>query len=380
MKLNQVIQGDCRDVLKMLPDNSVDLICTDPPYFAVKGKSDDFEWWDRQWDKPTEFLKWLDSIAEQWQRILKPNGSLYCFASPRMAARVEVMLGERFNVLNRITWEKPPFSTKAEMFVKEDLRAFFPASESIIFCEHYGADNAAKGEAGYWSKCGELRGFVFEPLRAYLDGERSRGGIDKCEINRILGFSPTPGGMASRHYFSRSQWWLPTPEHYAKLQQAFPGYFTREYEDLRREYEDLRRPFSVTAEVPYTDVWTFPTVQAYPGKHPCEKPSVMLEHIISASSRPDGVVLDCFAGSGSTLVAAKQLGRQYIGIEIDPHWVVISRQRLGDFSARTLSLEDRLEWLKTKTNRNKPASCKTALSKDRRQLSLFEALERIEVS
>jgi site-specific DNA-methyltransferase (adenine-specific) len=323
--------GDCLEVMATMADNSVDAIVTDPPYFKVKS-----EWWDRQWDKPAEFLAWLDQVAEQWQRILKPNGSLYCFASPRMAARVEVTLGERFNVVNRITWQKPPFATKAEMFRKEDLRGFFLASEAIIFCEHYGADNIAKGEAGYAAKCDELRGFVFEPLRAWFQAERIRAGIRKHnQVNAALGLKTGGGGMASHYFGNTDQWELPTPEHYAKLQQAFPGYFTREYEDLRREYEDLRReyedlrrPFSVSADVPYTDVWTFPTVQHYPGKHPCEKPAAMLEHIITASTRPGAVVLDCFAGSGATLLAAKSLERFPIGIEIDDHWVQVAKARL----------------------------------------------------
>ncbi len=320
------------EVLKDIPDNSVDLICTDPPYFKVKK-----DWWDRQWEKPEGFLSWLDSVAEQWQRVLKPNGSLYCFASPKMATRVDMKLRERFNIINNIRWQKPPFATKAEMFVKEDLRGFFPASESIIFCEQYGADNIAKGEAGYGAKCDELRGFVFEPLRQYIVSEFKKSGLDKIQLNVICGFSATQGGMASRHYLSASQWCLPTEEHYLKLRQA-TGCFLREYEDLRREYEDLRReyedlrrPFAVTADVPYTDVWTFPTVSTYKGKHPCEKPSELLEHIIKASSRPGAVVLDSFAGSGSTLLAAKKLGRNYIGVEIDRHWVNQINQSLGNF-------------------------------------------------
>lgn len=339
----KLLQGDCLELMATLPDNCVDLICTDPPYFRVKK-----EWWDRQWDKPQGFLDWIDKLAEQWQRILKPNGSLYCFASPKMSARVEVKLGERFNVVNRITWAKSGTGTDNDagwhrQACKETLRGFFPASESIIFCEHYGADNIAKGEAGYGAKCDELRGFIFEPLRAYLDGERRKSGVRKEDINICLGFREN-GGMASRKYFSQSQYQLPTLEHYTKLQQAFPGYFTRpyehlraeyellkaEYELLRAEYELLRRPFSVSAEVPYTDVWTFPTVSSYPGKHPCEKPAAMLEHIINASTRPGAVVLDCFAGSGSTLVAAKKLGRDYIGIEIDPDWVEVCKAKLSE--------------------------------------------------
>ncbi len=361
--INQVLQGDCLEVLKTLPDNFIDLICTDPPFFKMKK-----DWWDRQWDKPEGFLSWLDSVAEQWQRVLKPNGSLYCFASPKMASRVEVKLGERFNIVNRITWQKPPFATKAEMFVKEDLRGFFAASEGIIFCEQYGSDNAAKGEAGYGAKCDELRGFLFEPLRQYIVGEFKKSGLDKIQLNVICGFSATQGGMASRHYLSASQWCLPTEEHYLKLRQA-TGCFLREYEDLRREYEDLRRPFAVTADVPYTDVWTFPTVGHYPGKHPCEKPSELLEHIIKASSRPGAVVLDSFAGSGSTLLASKKLGRDYIGIEIDPHWVDTANQRLGNFRHEP-TLEERVQCLETQVKAQNSKIKKI----ENKQLSLFSDL------
>jgi site-specific DNA-methyltransferase (adenine-specific) len=351
--------GDCLEVMRSLPANSVDLICTDPPYFKVKSA-----WWDRQWDSPKKFLEWLDSIAEQWQRILKPNGSLYCFASPKMSARVEVMLGERFNVVNRITWNKGDLPTggRHTSACKETLRGFFPASESIIFCEHYGADNIAKGEAGYGAKCDELRGFVFEPLRAYLDGERRRLGLSSTPFDELLGTN-----ALCKKYFNTCQWQLPTEDGYRAFQQAFPGYFTRPYEELREQYEELRRPFSVTADVPYTDVWTFPTVSSYPGKHPCEKPSAMLEHIISASSRPGAVVLDCFAGSGSTLVAAKKLRRQWIGIEIDPHWVAIARQRLGRFD-HSWTLEERVARLEFQT---RAIASKVRRIDQRQQLSLF---------
>jgi site-specific DNA-methyltransferase (adenine-specific) len=168
--------GDCRDVLPQLPASSVGAIITDPPYYKVKQEA-----WDHQWDKPQEFLAWLDSIAQQWQRVLRANGSLYCFASPRMGARVEVLLAERFNVLNNIRWAKPNGRWNGTR--KEDLRAYFPDYEAVVFAEHYGADNIAKGEAGYAAKCDELRGFVFEPLRAYLAGECAAAGHTVQTIN-----------------------------------------------------------------------------------------------------------------------------------------------------------------------------------------------------
>ena len=333
--------GRCEDVLPTLDTSSIDLVLTDPPYYRVKGEA-----WDRQWDTPALFLAWVSALCEEWQRILRPNGSLYVFASPRMAARVEVAIAERFNVVNHLVWQKELDRGRAAASCKEILRGFFPNTERIIFAEHYGADNMAKGEAGYEAKCDELRGFVFEPLRSYIVTECNMAGVTPKAIAAALGVTHT---MIAQHYFSASQWHMPTEKAYCAMQALCNphlsreyGYLRREYEDLRREYEDLRReyedlrrPFAVTADVPYTDVWNFPTVGAYPGKHPCEKPLSMMEHIVRTSSRPGALVLDCCAGSGATLVAAQRLGRRAVGIEMDERWCKIAATRLQQ---RTFSL------------------------------------------
>lgn len=334
--------GDALAELRKLPDNSVDLIATDPPYYKVKGEA-----WDRAWDTPSKFLAWIGELADEWRRVLKPNGSLYVFASPKMSARVECVIGERLNVLNNITWRKHDGTDNEgglwSRASKETLRRYFEQKECIIFAEHYGSDNIAKGEAGYAAKCDELRGFVFEPIRAYLDGERLRAGVEKQQINEAWQkWKNSPGGGMASHWFSQSQWALPTRANYEWLRETFTRlnhggeylrrdyeYLRRDYEDLRQEYETLRRPFAVTADVPYTDVWTFPTVGYYKGKHVCEKPLAMMRHIVAASSRPGAVVLDCFCGSGVTGEAARQLGRVFIGIDADAHWVAQAGERIA---------------------------------------------------
>ena len=319
------------EVMREMDANSVDAIITDPPYYKVKGEA-----WDNQWDTPAKFLEWVGLLCEQFERILKPNGSLYFFASPQMAARVECEIGKRFAVLNSITWRKGAAGKSAvgwsQKTEKEALRMWLPESERIIFAEHYGADNIAKGEAGYEAKCDELRGFVFEPLRAYLDGERIAAGFDRKKCDEAC------GNQMSGHYFSRVQWTLPTAENYAKLREAFNSqggkYLRREYEELRREYEELRRPFSVTARDQWSDVWDFDPVQAYPGKHPCEKPLPLLCHILNASTKQGAVVFDPFAGSASLGEACHELGRQFIGVELCPDNYAKAERRLAAVRAQ----------------------------------------------
>ena len=92
---------------------------------------------------------------------------------------------------------------------------------------------------------------------------------------------------------------------------------SRRYLELSQEFKALRRPFSVSALVPFTDVWTYKPVQFYPGKHPCEKPAEMMRDIIAASSKPGDVVADFFMGSGSTIKEAMKLKRRAVGVELE---------------------------------------------------------------
>ena len=186
----------------------------------------------------------------------------------------------------------------------------------MIFAEHYNSDNFARGEAGYSAACDDARGLVFEPLRAYLAGERDRAGWTTrrvAEAYQQKTGSRTVTGMAG-HWFERVQWTLPTAENYAWLRELFNA---GEGEHLRREYEHLRRPFSLTERDQWSDIWEFEPVANYPGKHPCEKPLSLLAHMLNASTKPGALVLDAFIGSGATGDACARLGRRFIGIERD---------------------------------------------------------------
>lgn len=319
--------ADSLQFIKTIPDASIDLICTDPPYFRVKENE-----WDRQWSSDADYLAWLEAMVCEFRRILKPTGSLYMFCGHRLAADTEIMVRGHLNVLNHIIWAKPSGAWGRNR--KEALRQFFPSTERVIFADHHGERSTAPGGIGYGAKMEELRRDVFSPLISYFADARAALNVSAREIHDATGTQ-----MCS-HWFSGSQWQLPKPAQYAQLQDLFsrrsegndhPGLpmpydvlqaryaqLLDELNQRRSEGEAARRVFTVTKAVPFLDVWTYPVVQGYPGKHPCEKPAEMMEDIINASSRPGDVLADFFMGSGSFVKAAIRLGRNVTGVELDP--------------------------------------------------------------
>ncbi|ELY4662238.1 site-specific DNA-methyltransferase [Cronobacter muytjensii] len=323
----QLVNDDALQFVKTLPDDSVDLIVTDPPYFKVKPNG-----WDNQWKGDEDYLRWLGMCLAEFWRVLKPAGSIYLFCGHRLAADTEIMMRERFNVLNHIIWAKPNGHWNG--CNKESLRAYFPATERILFAEHYQGPYRPK-DSGYGEKCQALKQNVLAPLISYFRDARHALGVTSKEIAEATGKK----NMAS-HWFGASQWQLPNEADYRKLQVLFdriarekhrrnelqaPHHqlvadwhtLNRDYKALQEDFKSLRRYFAVSAAVPYTDVWTHKPVQFYPGKHPCEKPADMLRQIITASSRPGELVADFFMGSGSTIKAALATGRRALGVELE---------------------------------------------------------------
>lgn len=85
------------------------------------------------------------------------------------------------------------------------------------------------------------------------------------------------------------------------------------------------------------DVWTFATAQ-FPGAHFATFPEALVEPMVLAGCPPGGVVLDPFAGSGTTLAVAVRLGRQALGIELNPDYLPLIEARMADVRVRQISL------------------------------------------
>lgn len=89
-----------------------------------------------------------------------------------------------------------------------------------------------------------------------------------------------------------------------------------------------KKPKAVFNEHCKNTVWRFPVGRSK--RHPTEKPLKLFEYLIGVSSNPGDTVFDPCLGSGTTAVAAKHLGRNYLGIEINPAYYELAKQRIGE--------------------------------------------------
>jgi DNA modification methylase len=128
---------------------------------------------------------------------------------------------------------------------------------------------------------------------------------------------------------------------------AFNDEAVRTFSDRERVYRDKRA--NPAGRLP-DDVWTeFPrvcgTFAQREGWHPCQMPESLLARIVRVCSRPGDVVFDPFAGSGTTAVAAKRLGRRYAGIDISEDYVKNANQRLAEIQPfGEINLGENSQW------------------------------------
>ena len=294
-----IINGDSLTFLQKIPDQTISLILTDPPYHSTK-KNNIVN--DKAFTTDEQFIEWIEQYAKEWKRILRPNGSIFMFCSSCMEAKLENMLSKYFNILSHVVWTKPNepgFDGWKGKMKKEALRQWYPHSERIIFMESATEGNLNRSYFGNYLK--EVR------LKCNLSGK------DLTELIGAYG-KVNHGGAVSNWESGRN---IPSKEQYTDICNALKQTGLKESMPL---YEDIIRPFDVNADVEYTDVWNFASVKPYKGKHPAEKPIDLLEHCINSTTFPGDIVLDCFAGSGSSLVAALRTGRLSVGIEIDSQW------------------------------------------------------------
>ncbi|GAG80704.1 unnamed protein product, partial [marine sediment metagenome] len=227
----QLFNGDCLEIMPDIPAGSVDLVFVDPPYNIKKA----------EWDKIENYQAWCESWVAECSRVLKPNGAFWVSHSiSKVLALISAMI-ERHgrDQVNWIIWDKynggKVGGTILDRTLQTGIRMFATFSEYLIY-------HADEGE--WKSQCDKERGFIFEPLRQYLEKAVLKAGWTKAQLKWQWMKERNNKSEMPRHWLEQKQFELPTRENYQWLRKHIGNTnLCREYEDLRHEYEDLRREY-----------------------------------------------------------------------------------------------------------------------------------------
>ncbi|MDR3278789.1 MAG: site-specific DNA-methyltransferase [Oscillospiraceae bacterium] len=299
--LDQIILGDSIAKLKEMPENYVHSIISDIPYgiccndwdilhnntntalggtsvaqseaggvFKRRGKP--LNGWSSADKKiPLEYQQWCASWASDWLRVLKPGGSCFVFAGRRHAHRCITALEDSgFTFKDMLAWEKVTAPHRAQRV-------------SEIY-KRRGDEVSAQKWNGW--RVANLRP-LFEPILWFQKPYKTGATL----ADNILSFEVGAWNEESlSRYNSDNEYW---------------------------------------AELTHSNVLRIASESGDRGLHETQKPLKLMELLVALVTTEDAIVLDPFAGSGTTCVAAKNLNRHYIGIEINENFAKIAADRLA---------------------------------------------------
>lgn len=303
----KLLQGDCLIEAENIPSGSVDLILTDLPYGTMNG----FNGID--WDFAID-PKEVYAIAN---RILRKNGKMVLFSQEPYTSRLITEAHPNIPFSYRMIWEKDNFANallvnKAPVSYYEDILVFSKMHQKHDF----------EGK---------------HPLRDYFAVVLEYIGVPKKTIIERI-------GQRADHTFrtNSTQFTLCTEETYVDIIKAFgidsmKGFKPfSELKVINEEYrEDLLQ--RMNDENPSVfNLWEGGKYKSnilrykkdYDGYHPTQKPVALLEDLIKTYSNEGNTVVDLTMGSGSTGVACKNTGRNFIGIELDDEYFGIAKERI----------------------------------------------------
>jgi site-specific DNA-methyltransferase (adenine-specific) len=291
---NHVYQGDCVAWLERIAPGSVDLVFADPPFnigyaydvYQDRRSRDEYLAWTRRW------------MAGVW-RVLRPQGTFWLAIGDEFAAELKLLAQQLL--------DKAP-----------GLRPGDEACTSPLAAGD-GQPVKARHRKGRRAKAAEPQGFA---CRSWVVWYYTFG------VNCTRAFS-----RSHTHLF----YFVKDPKRFTfnaedpaiRVPSARQLVYADGRANPRGRLPDntwILRPQDVPGGFgPRHDTWYFPrvagTFKEREGFHGCQMPEQLLGRILQCCSNPGDLVLDPFAGSGTTLVVAKKLRRQWIGLELSPDYV-----------------------------------------------------------
>jgi DNA modification methylase len=266
-----IFLGDSLEVVSSLPSNSVQVIYIDPPFFSQKkhtlsSKEGKIYAFDDHWDSIEDYIKFMRDRIIECKRVLKDDGTIFLHCDTSAAHHLRLILDDVFGTNN--------FRSEIIWHYKRwsnSKKGLLNAHQTIYF---YSKNNKYKFNKIYteYSATTNLDQIVQKRTR----NSNNKSGYLK-DINGQVVLDTSKNG------------------------------------------------------VPLSDVWDLPYLNPKAKErtgYPTQKPIHLLKQIINISSDEGDTILDPFCGSGTSMVAAKLMNREYIGVDISPDAIELTNQRL----------------------------------------------------
>ena len=334
MKTGAIYCGDCQHILgntNEFPDECVDLIYVDPPFFSEKkyevlwGDGYELRAFEDRWKGGIEnYVAWMEPKVRECHRVLKKTGSMYLHCDWHANHRLRVLMDNIFgesNFKNEIICKRTSAHNDPKKFgVVHDAILFYTKSKNYTWNPQYSAYSDS-----------------------YIDSEFEKapdGRLYKCEDLT----APRRGGESRAFEWrgtkpSASREWRFGLEELERL--FFEGQIKIGLNGkprLRGHIVYLEDKRGTPLQSIWTDILHVGNTSNERLGYPTQKPEALLRRIIEASSNVTDVVLDPMCGCGTALAVAQKMDRRWVGIDVSPTACKLILNRMRRIGAQNMEI------------------------------------------
>ena len=324
-KKNRIIAGDSLNILKDFDDESVDLVVTSPPYFQQRDYGNGAFGIGNEANE-NDYLRNLLDVFGECVRVTKKTGSIVFNLGDKylngnlslIPYKFAIQAGENNNVflINQLTWAKlnpTPRQEKRKLIQATEPFFIFAKSKDYHFdLENYLSHLDEFNKNGKSKFSDNLGKKYFELIEnadlSETEKMRAKTDLDKTialiRNGEIVGFRMKIRGVHKLAYGGQDGG--------RNNQIKNNGFTIIKILGNRMKKDIIESPVEITKD----------------NSHPAVYPSYIVQELIKLLSKAGDLVLDPFNGSGTTCLAARNLNRHFIGIEINSEYVKLANQRL----------------------------------------------------
>ncbi|MDR2823601.1 MAG: site-specific DNA-methyltransferase [Prevotellaceae bacterium] len=310
--MNKIICGDALEVLRTFPNESANCVVTSPPYYCLRDYGVSGQIGLEK--SPEMYIENLVSVFMECHRILRNDGTMWVVIGDSYAGSGRGW-GDKNGLYSRGVQPTASFATK---FSKPHKLANYKNKDlvGVPFMLAF-----ALRERGWYLR----QDIIWHKPNPMPESVR-----DRCTKAHeyIFLFSKQP-----KYYFDHAA--MREPANYDRRKKIIKG-ASKKYtagstlmplQSIAKGGGCRWREFDGQFIRNKRDVWRVPT-RAFKEAHFATFPPDLIRPCIEAGCPQNGVVLDCFMGAGTTAVVARELGRNFVGVELNREYVAIARERL----------------------------------------------------